>query len=133
MTAAKSPTELHDLFAEFLNAGDLDGLAGLYESQAKLVMPDGEQFSGSDIRGVLSEFLAAKPEIRILRSRVTQEENLALISNDWQLTILVDDRREVTEGTGTEVARRQSDGSWLYVIDDAASATTLGATASDTH
>jgi ketosteroid isomerase-like protein len=131
VTTAKSPTELHDLFAEYLNAGDLEGLAGLYEPHAKLVMPDGAQFSGSDIRRVLSEFLAVKPEIRILRSRVTHEEDLALMSNDWQLTIVVDDRREVSEGTGIEVARRQSDGSWLYVIDDGASATTLGAPASD--
>jgi ketosteroid isomerase-like protein len=133
VTAAKSPTELHDLFAEYLNTGDLEGLVALYEPQAKLVMPDGQRVAGSELRRVLSEFLVVKPEIRILRSRATQEEDLALISNDWQLKVPDGDDYEVSEGTGTEVARRQSDGSWLYVIDDAASTTTVGATASHAH
>lgn len=123
-TYAESPTQLHELFAEHLNAGDIDSLAGLYETSAVLVMPDGERATGSRIRRALSDFIAAKPELRILRSRVTQEDDLALLSNDWQLTL----DGEATEGTGTEVARRQADGSWLYAIDDAASSTTLGLT-----
>lgn len=52
--------------------------------------------------------------------------DVALLSNRWHMTLGPSDgERAGLEGTSTEVARRQPDGSWRYVIDDPASTTVL--------
>jgi ketosteroid isomerase-like protein len=43
---------------------------------------------------------------------------VALISNRWRVTFGSDDGQAAFEGSSTEVARRQTDRSWRYVIDN---------------
>jgi ketosteroid isomerase-like protein len=58
------PEQLGRLFAQCVNAGDLDGLIALYEDGATFLGPDGASASGRDeIRGRLQDLLAMKPEI----------------------------------------------------------------------
>jgi enoyl-CoA hydratase len=114
------PEQLHRLFAERANAGDLDGLVALYEDEATFVGPDGGSASGSDaIRERLQGLLAMAPSITPTSSRVVMAGDLALLSNRWRMTPGVgvgDSEPAGLDGASTEVARRQPDGSWRYVI-----------------
>jgi len=121
------PEDLHCVFAERVNAGDLEGLLALYENGAAFVAPHETNASGSDaIRARLEDLLAIAPEITPISSRSVIAGDIALLSNSSRITIGPGDgERAGLEGTSTEVARRQPDGSWRYVIDDPASATVL--------
>lgn len=133
------PEDLGRLFAQRLNARDLDGLTYLYEQGATLASPDGVNASGNDaIRRRLEEMLAWSLCVVPLDSRALVADDIALISHRWALAAgpgargqgsgegLVDPQ---TLATSTEVARRQPDGSWRYVIDDPASSVSLRDTA----
>jgi|GEM_PF-108801 len=117
--AVRDPAELYRLFAERASAGDLEGLVDLYEDGATFVGPDGEHATGvSTIRERLRNLLAAAPLIAPLGHQSTvMTDDVALFSNRWQMTFGSDESAPTMNGSSTEVARRQSDGSWRYVID----------------
>ncbi|HYB23678.1 MAG TPA: nuclear transport factor 2 family protein [Solirubrobacteraceae bacterium] len=114
---AERPDELHRLFAECANDADLDGLLALYEPGATFVGPDGSAASGTEaIREHLGGLLALAPQITPLDSRVAVAGELALIASRWRMSF-ADEQAGSFEGASGELARRQPDGSWLYVID----------------
>jgi enoyl-CoA hydratase len=121
--SVSDPMELPRLFAERASAGDLEGLIDLYEDGATLVGPDGVPAAGNQaIRERLQQLLAMTPCITPTRSRVMVVGDIALMSGDWQMRLGGDEGAGTSlESSSTEVARRQHDGSWLYVIDDPAS------------
>jgi enoyl-CoA hydratase len=125
--SVSNPEDLQHVFAERANAGDLQGLIALYEDGAAFVGPDGVDATGGDaIRDRLEGLLAMAPQITPTGSRAVMAGDVALLSNRWRMTLGPSDgERAELEGTSTEVARRQPDGSWRYVIDDPASATVL--------
>jgi enoyl-CoA hydratase len=118
--SVSDPAELPHLFAERASAGDIEGLMVLYEDGAMLVGPDGVAAAGRQaIRERLEQLLAARPRITPTHSRAMVVGDIALMSGDWQLRLGTDDGGEASfENSSTEVARRQHDGGWLYVIDD---------------
>jgi uncharacterized protein (TIGR02246 family) len=114
------PEQLGRLFAERVNAGDLQGLLELYEDGATFLGPDGESASGTEaIRERLEGLIAMAPRITPTSSRVVMAGDVALMSNRWQMSLGEGDGKLAgVDGESTEVARRQSDGGWLYVIDN---------------
>jgi hypothetical protein len=73
---AATPEQIHRLFEDLFNAGDLDGLMELYESDAALIAQPGSVAHGSEqVRAALQGFLALKGRITL----------------DTQLVITVDD------------------------------------------
>jgi len=114
------PEQLGRLFAERVNAGDLEGMLALYEDEATFLGPDGGSASGSDaIRGRLEGLLAMKPQITPTSSQVVMAGDVALMSNRWRMTLGVEGGEQAgVDGVSTEVARRQGDGGWLYAIDN---------------
>jgi enoyl-CoA hydratase len=112
------PESLGRLFAERASAGDLEGLMSLYEDGAAFVGPDGGHAAGTAaIRERLKSLLALSPHISPVSSELVLAGDVALISNRWRISFGGDDRQTGFDGTSTEVARRQVDGSWRYVID----------------
>lgn len=105
---ATHPEDLSRLIVERLNAGDIDGLTALYESHAVLALPDGEIATGSDeIRRAYERLVADRPQFEPGTQQPT------LLSGDLALT-----SSRLANGVVTvEVARRQADGTWLWVID----------------
>lgn len=105
---AKSPNDLEKLFVDRVNARDLAGLLALYEEEAVLDNGKGEIVSGQDqIRAFLEGFLVDCPQLD------SGEQAPALLSGDLALT-----SSRLTNGEITaEIARRQEDGSWLWVVD----------------
>jgi enoyl-CoA hydratase len=116
------PEQLSRLFAERANTGDLEGMLELYEDEATFLGPDGGSASGSDaIRGRLEGLLAMKPQITPTSSQMVMAGDVALMSNRWRMTLGVEGGEQAgVDGVSTEVARRQPDGGWRYVIDNPA-------------
>jgi uncharacterized protein (TIGR02246 family) len=118
---ASTPEQIHRLFEEAFNAGDLDGLMELYESDAALIaQPGSVAHGGEQARAALQGFLALKGRITLNTKLVVTVADLAYLSNSWSLNGTGPDGNPVVLGATTaEVARRQADGSWRYVIDNA--------------
>jgi ketosteroid isomerase-like protein len=105
---AVRPESLSRLILERLNAGDVDGLTALYEPNAVLALPDGEIATGSDeIRRAYERLVADRP---MFEPGIQQP---TLVSGDLALT----STRLANGAVTVEVARRQPDGTWLWVID----------------
>lgn len=103
---ALQPEDLDRLFLERANAGDVDGVVDLYEPGAVLAFPPGRLATGRPaIREVYADLLASRP-------RLTGEIRPAIRNGDIAIT------STVRAGNATvEVARRQPDGTWLWLID----------------
>jgi uncharacterized protein (TIGR02246 family) len=118
--AARRPEELDALFAQALNAGDLDALMALYEPNAALAPQPGQVVTGAqNIREALRGFIAIKPTLTMLETKtIMQTGEIALNSAKWHLTGTGPDGSPVAmDGHSAEVARRQADGTWRMVID----------------
>ncbi len=105
---AKEPNDLERFFVERANAGDVEGLVALYESNAALDCGDGEVMIGIEqIRQFFINFLDSRPQLApSLQAPALHNGNLALTSS------------KLSNGDITaEVARRQPDGNWLWIID----------------
>ncbi len=105
---AKEPDDLEKFFVERANAGDVEGLVALYEPNAIVAYGDGEVAIGlNQIRKFFVKFLANRPQLD------PSIQTAALCSGDLALT-----SSRLSNGDNTaEVARRQPDGSWLWVVD----------------
>ncbi len=118
---ATTPEQVHRLFEDTFNAGDVDGLMELYESNATLIAQPGSVAHGSEqVRAALEGFLALKGRITLDTKLVVTVGDLAYLSNTWSLSGTGPDGKPVALGATTaEVLRRQDDGTWRYVIDNA--------------
>jgi uncharacterized protein (TIGR02246 family) len=106
--------DIHPAVEARTNDRDLDGLMDLYAPNATMILPDGSTVTGlKAIREQWAGVLAMDGRMTI-RSRYTIEAgDLAVLSNEWTLTAGDQIMRSVT----AEVAQRQADGGWLYLID----------------
>ena len=117
--AKPKPEELNNLFAEALNAGNLNALASLYEPQATLMPSPGKLVTGTAaIKESLLNFVAAKPTMSITSRLVAQAGDIAVTTGKWELAMTGPDGKPVQmTGQSIEVVRRHPDGRWLYAID----------------
>lgn len=113
------PEELHRQFSEAYNAGDLLRLLALYEPEARLALQSGELRIGHDaIRGALQRFLGMRGTFKLETVSVVEAGEIALLRGNWRLNGTGPDGSPVEmQGNSAEVARRQRDGRWLFVID----------------
>ena len=83
----RTPEQAHDLFVEFFNAGDLEGLVALYETDAVLCAdPEGQPARGRQaIREALAGFLALKGTITVETRLAVQSGNIALLRSHWSV------------------------------------------------
>lgn len=116
----ENPAESARVFQDAFNAGDLDGMVSLYESEAVFVPAPGQVTAGSDsIREVLAGFLAVKGRFELKSKSLQQVGDIALETAEWTLEGTDPDGNPVSlAGLATVVLRRQADGSWLMVIDN---------------
>lgn len=112
---AHSPPEIHVLFLDAFNRGDLEGLAALYEPNAVLVI-SGQPAVGHDaIREAYRRLLESPGQMELqTRSVVESSEGLAVLHAGWTLQ----SSGSTASGISTEVVRRQPDSTWLFVIDE---------------
>jgi len=111
---ALDPDDLPRFLLARANAGDVDGLVALYEPDAVLAGAEGDEMVGHEaIRDFFTTLLADRPRF------APGDQRPALRHDDLALT-----STRLANGTVTaEIARRQPDGTWLWVIDQPAIAT----------
>jgi ketosteroid isomerase-like protein len=105
---ARDPQDLERLLVSRQRAGDVEGMVALFEADAVVDCGDGRLLRGRDVmRAFYAEVVATGRKFEF------GEQRPALISGDLALT-----STRLPDGSVTaEVARRQADGKWLWVID----------------
>ncbi len=105
---ARDPQDLERLLVSRERAGDVDGMAVLYEPDAALDCGDGRLILGREaIRAFYAGVVATG------RKYDFGDQRPAIISGDLALTSTRSPDGSVT----AEIARRQGDGTWRWVID----------------
>src|SRR4051794_19232102 len=120
--SATEPAQMHGLFEQAFNAGDIEALMALYEPDAALIPQPGVTVEGNAaIRDALRWFLDRRGTITLETKLVVRVGDLAYLSNRWWLTggTMPDGSPAELSATTAELARQQADGTWLYVIDNA--------------
>ena len=117
---SKNVEEFHAQFADACNRGDLAALEGLYEQDATVIERSGQRTEGIEaIRKHLEQLLSMRPRMHIVGSRAHTKGDLALLSSHWTAEATTPDGSPVRmEFHGSELARRQPDGTWRLVLDN---------------
>ena len=105
---ANDPQQLEQFLVERQRQGDIEGMVALFEPEAILDPGEGKLVQGTAaIRALFTELVESGEKLELGR------QSPAIINGDLALTSV-----QVADGSVTsEVARRQPDGSWLWVID----------------
>ena len=103
------------MFLDAFNRGDAETITALYEPEAILVLGDEKVAGHEAIRAAYQRMLVRRGSMELeTRSVVESGEGLAVLHAKWTLHSI----GSTAQGLSTEVVRRQSDGSWLFVIDE---------------
>ena len=107
-------TAIHPAVEAGVNNQDIDGLMALYAEDASMVLADGSVVSGlAAIREEWSGIIAMNGHITVRSRYAIAAGDLAVLSNEWSFDVDGEQLSSVT----AEVARRQPDGGWLYILD----------------
>jgi uncharacterized protein (TIGR02246 family) len=111
---ASTPQEIHSLFERAFNTRDVEAILALYEPGAVLVT-GGKLVTGHDgIRDAYNLSLSSGARMKLdTRAVIESGDGLAVLHGAWSLG-----PPSATQGLSTEVVRRQTDGSWMFVIDN---------------
>lgn len=113
MTYARSPEDLHELFMEGVNNKDVDALMALYEPESLTLGLDGGRLEDEQaLRAMLTGLVAAVDRLDGGTRKVIVHGDYALMSATFT------GNGGALSGTSGEVARRQPDGGWRFLIDD---------------
>lgn len=116
MTSVLNPEDMSPALTAAFNARDLHAMAALYSEDAVLIDETGTGHRGvGAIISVLREMLGAGSVMVSTPRFAVIIGDIALSGADWRLE--VSDGGETLEGQSLEVLRRQSDGTWRYLID----------------
>lgn len=110
------------LLQENINTGDLQAIIACYEPDAVFVIPEdqGGEARGRDaISQAYDQFLAAKPTITLNATVTVEASGVAIMLGDWTVEgTSAEGNPANASGTFRDVVRQQSDGTWLYLIDN---------------
>lgn len=113
MSNAQHPQDLHTLFLDGVNRRDVDALLDLYETGALTVGLDGTRHADlASLRGMLEAFVRQVERLEGETRKLVVHGDLALMSASFRTP------GGGPAGASGEVARRQPDGSWRFLIDD---------------
>ena len=115
-----TPEQVLKSIVEGINTGNLDALMTLYENKAAFATKPGSLAHGlSGIREGLAGFIAMKGTLDLNVTRVLEADGVALVIGAWSFAGIGPDGEPVRlSAQNADVLRRQSDGSWRFVIDN---------------
>ena len=115
-----TPERVLEAIVAGINAGDLESLMPLYERDAAFATQPGSLAPGAaGIREALSGFISMKGTLDLEVTRVLEVDDLALVIGVWSFEGTGPDGEPVRlAARNADVLRRQTDGSWRFVIDN---------------
>jgi ketosteroid isomerase-like protein len=115
-----TPEQVLESIVTGINSGDLDSLMPLYESQAAFVTEPGSLAPGPPgVRDALNGFISMNGKLDLEVTRVLEADDLALVVGVWSFDGTGPDGEPVQLASkNADVLRRQSDGTWRFVIDN---------------
>ncbi len=118
--AINTPEELLNLVTEYINGKDLDSLVSLYEPEASFIDESGENISGIEkIQEKMKGFMDMNGKLESTVRKIIPAGNIVLAYSDWTFKASGPDGTPINlGGTAIDVLRKQSDNSWLAVIDN---------------
>jgi len=107
------------LFLERANRGDVDGVVALYEVDAVLADPPRLAITGiGAIRRFYERLFEGKPTFEGSTKTALRSGDLALTSTEFSISAPEPNgETKLLRSATAEVARRQPDGTWLWVVD----------------
>lgn len=112
--SARSPEEICDLFQRYMAEGDIDAVMSVYDSDAVLLNRTGELQKGEEeLRQELTPFAAQKTCFSFNIKQVIRSGDIALMHTMWNVS-----SSPPMSVYAIEVARRQPDGTWRWLIGD---------------
>jgi uncharacterized protein (TIGR02246 family) len=115
-----TPEQVLKSIVDGINTGNLDALMSLYEPEATFAAQPGSLAHGlPGVRSSLAAFIGMKGTLDLNVTRVLEAGDLALVVGMWSFTGTGPDGEPVKlTARNADVLRRQSDGSWRFVIDN---------------
>jgi ketosteroid isomerase-like protein len=110
---ARSPEEICELFQKHTAAGDIDSLLSLYDREAVFLNQSREVKSGQGLRQELAPMASVKTNFSFKINQVIRSGDIALMHTHWTRAT-----PEPISVDAVEVARRQPDGTWRWLIGD---------------
>ncbi|WP_026735878.1 YybH family protein [Fischerella sp. PCC 9605] len=112
--SAKSPEEICRLFQQYMGQGDIDSVLSVYDPEAVFLNQSGELKKGEEeLRQELTPFATVKAIFDFNIKQVIQSGDIALMHTEWKIS-----SPQQMSVYAIEVARRQPDGSWRWLIGD---------------
>jgi ketosteroid isomerase-like protein len=120
MSKIKTPEELLDLQVEEFNIGNISFLMTLYEKEACFASKPGQVAKDVEsIRKAFQSLIDMGCKLKAKPKRVLLASDLALLITEWSINGTEPDGKPINlTGRGTVVLRRQSDDTWLIVIEN---------------
>jgi ketosteroid isomerase-like protein len=109
---AKSP-EICRLFKLYMADGDVESLLSIYDPEAVFLNQSGELRKGDGLREELAVLAEAKAQFDFNIKQVVQCGDITLMHTDWKVS-----SPRPMFALAIEVARRQPDGTWRWLIGD---------------
>ena len=115
-----TPEQVLETIVTGINSGDLDSLMPLYESDAAFASQPGSLAHGaSGVSEALTGFISMNGKLDLEVTRVLEVDDLALVTGVWSFNGTGPEGEPVRlEAKNADVLRRQSDGTWRFVIDN---------------
>jgi len=110
---AKSPEEICRLFRQYMAEGDIDAVFSLYDPEAVFLNQSRELRKGEGLKQELASFAAMKTSFDFNIKQVIASGDIALIHTEWKVS-----SPQPMSVYALEVARRQPDGTWRWLIGD---------------
>jgi uncharacterized protein (TIGR02246 family) len=111
---ADTPEEICRLFKQYMAQGDLESLVSIYDPEAVFLSESGEVRKGRHaIREQLAALAAVKAVFDFDIRQIIHSGEIALMHTRWKVS-----SPQPRSVYAIEVARRQADGSWCWLIGD---------------
>ena len=124
-----TPAAVLDLFVRFVHEGRLEAALSLYEPDAVMVEKPGRMARGTgEIRRALQSLIDSRVTLAIEVTQAITASDIAFVVSAWSVATSAADgtANPVSRGEGTDVMRRQPDGSWRFLVDNPYGAAATG-------
>jgi ketosteroid isomerase-like protein len=115
-----TPEQVLESIVTGINTGDLESLMPLYENKAAFATQPGSLAPGAPgISEALNGFISMDGTLDLEVTRVLEVDDLALVVGVWSFDGTGPDGKPVRlAAKNADVLRRQTDGTWRFVIDN---------------